>query len=136
VSAFLTGVGGAILLLATLTMLLLWKKRVPKITAILMLGVGSGLTGVLLGIAALFADVAGILTGGVTVVMGIVTLALAFVVIHDLWPRHSADAKTAYAALALPVFAAGAGGGVIPELVRHVTGGVAGGAASVMSHLF
>lgn len=102
-----------------LGLLLLWKGRAHKTTAVLALIAGAGMTGGFVG--SMFqtglgwlSDMAAALTSSafgaaVPAILGIIAL---FIVIHDLWPGHTAGRITAVAALALPVLTTGIAGAV------------------------
>lgn len=131
----LAGVGGTALLLLASALLLKWKQRTPKVTALLMFAAGSGLAILFGSIVAGFGLIAGGITGLGGTILTIATLVLLFIFVHDLWPKHKANGMTAWAGLFLPTFAA-FGGGAVSTLVSSASGSLLDAGSAVMGQLF
>lgn len=110
---------GASVIVLTLAAMFLWLNIMPKITALLVLAGGTGLTAGLVGqFYQQSGDWATSTAGSLTAAgfgasaAGVFGLAALVLFIHDLWPKHSAGRRTAAAALALPVTVGAIGGTV------------------------
>lgn len=131
------GVGSAALLMLTLAALFLWRKRAPKVTALLMLGVGAGLGGLL---GSWLSTMLGWGISMLGTVLGAgaaacVFLVLGYIVLDDLWPRHKANKMTAVAALLL-VPVAVITGGSITQIATGAGNAISRGGESVVARLF
>jgi hypothetical protein len=128
---------------AVLALLLAWKRKAPKITALLALIAGAGLTAGMIGTyTSRFVTYTQGLTATATnqavgvAVPAILGITLAFIVLHDMWPKHNASRFTAVAAFFLPVVAAsipGPFGDGVRALINGVVGvggGLIGGATN------
>lgn len=128
------GASAVATLLLTLALLLLWKRKVPKIVAVLMLAASAtigGLIGQWIGTATDWTTTLfGSVVGGVA--SAVITLVLAFIVIHDMWPKNNADKKTAFAAFLLPWFAAG---GLLAQIVNSIANVVTRAGSAVFGGL-
>lgn len=135
------GVTTAVIALAiagTLT----WKRKLPKIVALLALVAGAGLTSGWVGntlhscVGAL-ADLVGSFTSsafGVAVPAVIAVVGL-IIFVHDIWPRHSASRLTAGVGLVLPVLLTYLGG-VAGSAAGSVIDGISSAASSALTALF
>jgi hypothetical protein len=121
------------LVLLVLGALLMWKRKMPKFTALLWFAAGGAFAGGGLGsLLSMFLGLAGAIIGaGIGVLLFIVLL---FVVVHDLWPKHkgAATRMTAVAALLLPIVAASVGG-TIPGIVSTASHSLSNGASNLVS---
>lgn len=137
-------VGAALAITATVAVFLLWRKKAPRLVAVLALVIGAALTGGVLGqlirqLVRSLENVTGQLTAemlgaAVPAVLGI-WMVLHFC--HDMMPQHDANRTTAFVGLTLPMVAAlipGALGAFIvsmlhvlqtsiADLVTSITGG-------------
>lgn len=132
----ITAVGSGALLLFTLAVLLGWKKKTPKLRALLMLGVGSGVIGLVTAALAVFGSGTAAINGTLAMIASVATLVGTFIVVHDLWPKNSATNTTGWVALVLPAFAALAGGGIVSRIVGSTSGAIAGFGQAIMDGLF
>jgi hypothetical protein len=133
-----TAAGGIALAVAAV---LLWKDRLPKITALLMLAAGAGITGGVIGrLMQRGVDWAagwvGQLTSQAIGVAVPAVLAVVFTVlfIHDMWPHHPATRVTAVVAFFVPVLAVGlpgAAGSVLSSALDALRSVTTGAVASI-----
>lgn len=120
---------------------LMWKKRLPKIVALLALVAGAGLTSGFLGgllergisgAGSLMASLTSAAFGtAVPVVLAVVGL---IVYVHDLWPGNRAGRLTAGIGLVLPLLIGHLGGaaGSIAGSGVEAIGSAVGGALSAL----
>lgn len=134
--------GTAVAVIAlTIAGVLMWKRKMPKIVALLMLVAGGGLqAGWLGGILASGIDAAAALAGSLTsaafgtAVPAVLAVVGLIVYVHDMWPKHSAGRLTAGIGLVLPAlvsYLGGAAGSIAGSGVDAI-GGAIGGALGAL----
>lgn len=128
----------------TFTALCLWLKKFPKLRAVAALfaslGIAYGVIGGLLthllttgvGLVVSATDKLATITLGVAIPT-IIAGALAFVLVHDLMPKHAAKMRTTVIAFILPLFAVAAGGAAGQLAANVHTGLVQASPAAVQS---
>lgn len=114
------GQGAAAILLLTVALLLMWKRKAPKLTTVLMIGAGAGIGGLIgqwidVGASWVTSLLAMVLGGAAGAVISVV---LAFIVGHDMWRGHAANRLTIASGFLLPVFVVG--GGLLGQIVNGI----------------
>lgn len=118
--------------------LLMWKKKLPKVSVLLLLVGASGLAG---WVGSWLRTAAGYVEGFVDQITrigvgasvgGLIVLVLVFIVVHDLWPKQKANRTTQMAAFALPLFGI-AGGGIVATAIGAIVTAVGNALVSLVS---
>ncbi len=140
-------VGGGVIstsmaaLALTIAAILVWKKKTPRIAALLALAAGVGITGGLLGrfltdavrwMSSLVGDLTSQMLG--SAVPAVLAVAALIVFVHDVWPKHTPSRITPAIGLLLPVLVAsigGAAGTLATSAIHMISSALAGALATI-----